>query len=81
MNEFADLIKDAKEYGNIKAALRTKVNNAQNEANGYKAQQMANNIDGYSSQTQKVDLEMSVSEADRIINTYLDKEKEEEEQE
>ena len=81
LNEFADLIKDAKEYGNIKAALRTKVNNAQNEANGYKAQQMANNIDGYSSQTQKVDLEMSVSEADRIINTYLDKEKEEEEQE
>lgn len=81
LNEFADLIKDAKEYGNIKAALRTKVNNAQNEANGYKAQQMANNIDGYSSQAQKVDLEMSVSEADRIINTYLDKEKEEEEQE
>ena len=42
---------------------------------------MANNIDGYSSQTQKVDLEMSVSEADRIINTYLDKEKKEEEEE
>ena len=81
LNEFADLIKDAKEYGNIKAALRTKVNNAQNEANGYKAQQMANNIDGYNSEAQKVDLEMSVSEADRIINTYLDKEKEEEEQE
>lgn len=80
LNEFADLIKDAKEYGNIKAALRTKVNNAQNEANGYKAQQMANNIDGYSSQAQKVDLEMSVSEADRIINTYLDKEKEEEQE-
>ena len=80
LNEFADLIKDAKAYGNIKAALRTKVNNAQNEANGYKAQQMSSNIDGYNAQAQKVDLEMSVDEADRIINTYLDKEKEEEQE-
>ena len=80
LNEFADLIKDAKEYGNIKAALRTKVNNAQNEANGYKAQQMSSNIDGYNAQAQKVDLEMSVDEADRIINTYLDKEKEEDQE-
>ena len=80
LNEFADLIKDAKAYGNIKAALRTKVNNAQNEATGYKAQQMSSNIDGYNAQAQKVDLEMSVDEADRIINTYLDKEKEEEQE-
>ena len=81
LNEFADLIKDAKAYGNIKAALRTKVNNAQNEANGYKAQQMSSNIDGYNAQAQKVDLEMSVEEADTIIDTYLDKTEKEKEEE
>lgn len=83
LNEFADLIKDAKEYGNIKAALRTKLNNAQNEAYGYKAQQTAEHIDGYSADAPKVDLEMSIDEADRVINEYLEaaeKEKEEEEE-
>ena len=72
LNEFADLIKDAKEYGNIKAALRTKLNNAQNEAYGYKAQQMAANIDGYQGEAPKVDLEMSVEEADEVIDMYLE---------
>ena len=82
LNEFATLIKDAKQYDNIKAALRTKLNNAQNEAYGYKAQQMANNIYGYNAEVPENELEMSVEEADRIIDTYLDKtEKEEEEQE
>ena len=76
LNEYADLIKDAKEYGNIKAALRTKLNDAQNEAYGYKAQQMANNIDNYKGETPKAELEMSVEEADRIINEYLDKKEE-----
>ena len=84
LNEFADLIKDVKEYGNIKAALRTKVNNAQNEASGYKTRQMAENIIGYDAEAQKVELEMSLDEANRVIDTYLDKtekEKEEENQE
>ncbi len=79
LNEFADLIKDAKEYGNIKAALRTKVNNAQNEAYGYKAQQISSNIQDYQAEVPQAELEMTVDEADKVIDAYLDKEKEEEE--
>lgn len=74
INEFADLIQDANGYGNIKSALRTKLNNAQNEAYGYKNQKMAENISNYEGEAMKVDLEMSLDEADRIINEYLEAE-------
>ena len=42
---------------------------------------MSSNIDGYNAQAQKVDLEMSVEEADRIIDTYLEKTENEKEEE
>ncbi len=81
LNEFADLIKDVKEYGNIKAALRTKLNNAQNEAYGYKAQQMASNINGYVSGDKEVELEMPLDEAQEVIDMYLEATEEKKEKE
>ena len=78
LNEFADLIKDAKEYGNIKAALRTKLNNAQNEAYGYKAQQMANNVEDFNAEVPEVELEMPIDEAQEVIDMYLEAEEKEE---
>ncbi len=72
LNDFADLIEDAKAYDNIKAALRTKLNNAQNEAMSYKVQETANHITGYDAEVEKLDLEMSVEEADNIIDEYLE---------
>ncbi len=77
LKEFADLIEDAKGYDNIKAALRTKLNNAQNEAWGYRAQQMSNNILDYQEVTPENELEMSTEEADEIIENYLENEEKE----
>lgn len=72
INDLMDLIGDKEQFGDIKAALRTKLNNATNEIYGHKARTMSEATGAVYTEEFKKNLEMSVQESEDVINQYLE---------
>lgn len=72
INDLMDLIGGKEQFGDIKAALRTKLNNATNEIYGHKAKTMSEATGAAYTEEFKKNLEMSVQESEDVINQYLE---------
>ena len=72
LNEIKDVINETKKYSDIKAALRTKLDAAQNEAYGYKSKAISEYIVNHQNTDTENELEMPLEQANETINHYLD---------